>query len=542
MRNGETYTFEVVAGQSYTIGLSTSGGIGYYDLAIERRQPARLRTPIGARSHSCNRTTSPTAEPTWYKLQASQTGYLTAEAMFASAGGNVDISLLDSSPAGLLANGAATSAGERADLWVTAGTDYYLRVTGTNADVDFRLTNLVSHVGTAVTVSGTTAADSYSFDVGATQHSLSINGTGYSFAKASVTTIHLDGGGGNDSITIAGSAKKETASMQYGYTTLAGIGIHVVAVGMEYVTVSGGGGTDVVTLYDSAGNDSLGVHSGYASMTGSGYALVASGFKNASAYSYTGSDTAHMYDTAGNDTYRAYVDRVEMKGPNFVNSAVGFDTTVGHASAGVDKAYLYDSAGNDVYSTYAGYAAMTGSGFNNAASGFDTTYGYASYGYDVAYMHDSAGDDLYRSYLNKAIMSGYGYANFAYSFDACYGYSSTGNDTTRQYGSRGSDEYFANAFQARMNGDGFSSLAAGFEKYEARGLRGVDRARVGNSALATATAGSAWDEYSTLPAVTIEKRGFDEVTISSLATDEADVNLDALDTLFSELRAFVTLA
>ena len=63
--------------------------------------------------------------------------------------------------------------------------------------------------------------------------------------------------------------------MQYGYTTLAGVGINVVAVGMEYVTVNSGGGTDVVTLYDSAGNDSLGVHSGYASMTGSGYALVA---------------------------------------------------------------------------------------------------------------------------------------------------------------------------------------------------------------------------------------------------------------------------
>ena len=84
-----------------------------------------------------------------------------------------------------------------------------------------------------------------------------------------------------------------------------------------------------------------------------------------------------------------------------------------------------------------------------------------------------------------------------------------------------------------------AALAVGFEKYEARGLRGVDRARVDNSALATATAGSAWDEYSTLPAVTNEKRGFDEVTIASLATD-ADVNLDALDTLFSELRAIVS--
>ena len=32
---GNTFTFHVVAGQSYTFGFSTSGGIGYYDLAIE---------------------------------------------------------------------------------------------------------------------------------------------------------------------------------------------------------------------------------------------------------------------------------------------------------------------------------------------------------------------------------------------------------------------------------------------------------------------------------------------------------------------------
>ena len=32
---GNTFTFQVTAGQSYTFGLSTSGGIGYYDLAIE---------------------------------------------------------------------------------------------------------------------------------------------------------------------------------------------------------------------------------------------------------------------------------------------------------------------------------------------------------------------------------------------------------------------------------------------------------------------------------------------------------------------------
>ena len=472
---------------------------------------------------------------TYYKVRASQTGYLTAEAMFANGGGNVDIALLGSNQQ-VLATGTANSAGERADLWVTAGTDYYVRVTGTNPSIDFRITNLVSQVGTTVTIGGTSGADSYWFDVGTTQRSFSINGTGYSFAKTAATSFNFDGGGGNDSITMAGSAKKESAAMQYGYTTLTGVGINVVAAGMEYSTLNGGGGNDVVTLNDSAGNDSFGVYSGYASMTGSGYSLIASGFKNATAYSYSGSDTAHLYDSAGKDTCRAYVDRVEMRGTGFMNMAIGFDTTIGHASAGVDKAYLYDSAGNDSYSTYAGYAAMTGSGYNNAASGFDTTFGYASSGYDTAYMHDSAGDDLYRSYSNKAIMSGYGFTNNAYAFDACYGYSSSGNDVARQYGSKGNDQYHVSGFQSQMTGKGFSNTAIGFASYEARGLGGFDQAWIDGSLLAAQSTGSAWDEYTFLAAVKKSTRGFDEMTMPSPNAVEPGLNPNVLDSLFSQLN------
>jgi hypothetical protein len=133
-------------------------------------------------------------------------------------------------------------------------------------------------------------------------------------------------------------------------------------------------------------------------------------------------------------------------------------------------------------------------------------------------------------------MSGYGYTNYAYSFDASYGSSSTGNDTARQYGSKGNDQYWANAFQARMSGTGFCNLATGFEKYQARGSGGIDRACVDNLALAAAPTSSVWDEYSTLPAVKNETRGFDDVTISAVATNEDDVNLNALDKLFGEFN------
>jgi len=471
---------------------------------------------------------------TLYKLRASQTGYLTAEALFAGAGGNLEIALLSSSLQ-VLAIGKANATGARADLWATAGTDYYLRVTGTNSNIDFRVTNLVSQIGNAVSIGGTAGDDVFWFDVGATQRSLSINGAGYSFGKSAAATFAFDGGAGSDSITMAGSAKKETARLQYGYTTLTGAGISVVAVGMEHATIHSGGGADVASLYDSAGNDSLGMYSGYAAMTGPGYSLVASGFKTATSYSNHGADSAHLYDTPGSDTFRAYADRAEMKGAGYKNTAVGFGSVTGHSSAGIDKAYLYDSFGNDTYTTYAGYATMTGAGYQNVASGFGTTFGYASAGVDTAHMYDSAGDDLYRSYANRAIMSGAGFTNNAYAFDACYGYSTSGNDVARQYGSKGNDQYRFSGFQAQFSGHGFENTAIGFATYRAKGGGGHDRAWFERTAVEAPPAGITWDEYPTLAALKCDIRGFDEIISVLPASDSAQGVAAAVDDHFANV-------
>ena len=135
--------------------LSTSGGIGYYDLAIEA-ESAFTYIDWGTVTQSLSNNVANAGE-TWYRVTASRTGYLTAEALFAAAGGNVDLALYDSNLQ-LLSSGTANAAGERVDFLATAGTSYFLRVTGTNADVDFRLTNLVSQSGTTVNVAGTSAA------------------------------------------------------------------------------------------------------------------------------------------------------------------------------------------------------------------------------------------------------------------------------------------------------------------------------------------------------------------------------------------------
>lgn len=472
---------------------------------------------------------------TWYQIRASQTGYLTAEAFFAAAGGNIDISLHNAGQQ-LLASGKVISGGERAELYVTASADYYLRVVGTNADVDFRITNLLSKVGGTVTVSGTSGADVFTFTAGAKQHTVGVNGVTYQFAKTAATVFNVNGGAGSDSITMTGTTKAEAAEIRVGNASLKGAGFQVTVVGVENVAVNSGGGKDSVKLYDSAGNDLLNIHSDRATLAGSGYSHTANGFKIVAAFASSGSDTAHLYDTARNDTFRANVGYVEMKGSGYVNSATGFDTTHGHASAGSDKAYFYDSAGNDTYEAHVQLATMTGAGYSNTGSGFDKTYAYASIGFDVAHLYDSAGYDVYKSWSNRATMTGAGFSNAVYNFDSMLGHATVGTDSIRTYGLGGEE----GSRPVREENDRFSQTfgmaAQGIVLTGTIGAPAVNRASIAATSPSAATEHFVWDDYVTASARKKEAFGSDEVEFSSIADDDPSATLDTLDQLFTSLN------
>jgi subtilisin family serine protease len=420
---GEVITLDVVAGNSYTLGLSTSGGIGYYTIAVDAGSEETPIVDWGTVTHS-ERTGLSCASESWYRVQASTSGYLSTEALFSTTTGDIHLALYNSDLQ-LLATSSATSSGARVDLIAEAGNEYFVCVTGTNADIDFRLTNLVSVNAHTLTINGTSSADSFSLVVGAKDFAIDVNGTTYQFTKAAVSTINITGGAGNDAITITGSSKKEMATLAVGTTTFSGKKFSATVTGVESVAIVGGGGKDTASLYDSAGDDLYQSYSDHVVMSGAGYDHSASGFRTTLASSSTGNDTAQMYDSVGNDKYRAYFDKVAMTGKGYSNTAAGFETTIGHSSGGIDKAWLYDSTGDDAIDAYADHVTLTGAGFNNTASGFEKAYGYASIGHDSAELNDSAGDGIYRSTKTCASMTGAGYDVRAYKFEVNAWHSST---------------------------------------------------------------------------------------------------------------------
>jgi subtilisin family serine protease len=531
--NGETYTFDVTAGQSYTIGLSTSGGIGFYDLAIDA-ESAFSYVDWGSVTQSQTNNVANSGE-SWYRVTASRTGFLTAEALFAAAGGNVDIALYNSNLQ-LVASGTAGAAGERVDFQATAGADYYLCVTGTNADVDFRLTNLVSQSGATVDVAGTVDADVFTFAVGVAQHTLGVNGVNYNFDRSEVTTINFDGAGGNDSITMNGSSGDETATLYAGSAQLAGSDYAASSASVESAIIHGGGGTDVAHLYDTAGNDTFSSWWNRALLYGSGFSNDVRGFDNVYGYASQGKDRATLRDTNGDDVYTTWWNRAIMYGEGYWCEARGFDSSLGLASEGNDRAMLRDCAGDDIYKAWSDRALMTGVGFSHDARSFDKAYGLASSGYDQAYLYDSTGDDVYTAWFDRAIMAGNGFTNEARTFDRVYGYASTGNDQAFFYDTAGDDTYTSWWNRAIMYGDGYWNEARGFDFTKAFATQGNDRAVLRDSSAHDEVHGSGAIAYMMGTAYRNEAEGFDRVDVCDTDGDNSDMAfISATDYFFNIL-------
>jgi subtilisin family serine protease len=528
--NGQTYTFNVTAGQTYTIGLSTSSGIGFYDLAIDA-QTAFTYADWGTITQSQQNNISNSSE-TWYRVTTSQAGYLTVEGLFASAGGNVDVALYDSNLQ-LIASGIANASGERVDYIATAGTNYFLRVTGTNADVDFRLTNLVSQSGATVTVTGTGGADVFTFAAGAAQHSVGVGGANYLFDTASVSTVDFDGGSGTDSITLTGSTSDDTATLHAGTAQLNGSGYSAATTSVESLVVHGNGGTDIANLYDTAGNDAYTSWWNRVILNGSSYSNEVRGFDRTHAYASAGTDRATIRDSSGSDAYTTWTNRAIMNNDNFWNEVRGFDSMVGVASQGNDRAIVRDSSGDDVFTAYADRATMTGTGFSSEARGFDRVAGMASQGYDQALLYDTAGDDVYTAWWNRAVMSGEGYSNDARDFDRSTAFASTGNDTAQFYDTAGNDVYSSWWNRAIMSGDNYWNDARGFDRTLVQATTGNDRAILRDSGAYDEVHCSGSNAYIESANYRNEVDGFDQVDAVDLDGNGADkAFVAAVDFLF----------
>ena len=399
----------------------------------------------------------------WYVCQTARQGYLTIEALSQDAV-NLEITLYDANRNEL---GASTSsdAGERIDWSVDAGQTFYFSVIGDAGDVDLRLANLVHRDGAGVSVYGTDGDDRLDF-AAAEWHQVTINGVHYEFQASTVSSFEFDGGAGDDTAVLLGSAAADTAVVRPSRATLTGPGYQVAVANTADIIVMGQGGDDVGALYDSAGDDTFVATTTYARLYGNGFYNQLFAFRHVHAFSRAGgTDVAELYDSAGNDNFVAAPDYAKLYGAGFFNRAVGFRYAHAYATAGGnDVAALYDSAGDDDFVATPDEAKLYGDGFFNHAVGFRWVHAYATAGgNDVGALYDSAGDDNFRAWPDEAKLYGLGFFNRAVSFDQVHAYATGGgSDLARLYDSAGDDVFTATPDDAALCGDGFFNRAVAF--------------------------------------------------------------------------------
>lgn len=470
--NGNSFSFDVVAGQTYTVGLSSSAGIGHYHLDVSA-QNSFSYTDWGSVSFSQLNNLAVNGQA-WYRVTASRTGYLTVEGLFNAQSGQVSLQLYNSSMQAL-ASGNSANGTSRVDTYATTGQQFYVCVSGTNSSVNYRLSNLVSVSGTTVNIAGTSSNDTLAFTAGGT-HTVTVNGVTHTFSSLAVNTFNFDGGSGSDTITMTGTTGVETATLRVGTASLVGTGYSVNTNSVEYALVNGGGGNDIANLYDSAGDDVYGSWLKQAYIYGTGYKNEVRGFSSTlTLATLGGNDQATFYDTAGDDTYVAWFNQAYMYGTGYRNEVRGFDRTLAQAtSGGDDQATFYDTAGNDTYGAWLNQAYMYGNGYWNEARGFDRSLAQAtSGGYDQATFYDTAGDDTYVAWYNQAYMCGTGYRNEAQGFDLTSARATSGGyDQADFYDTAGDDIYGAWYNQAYMVGNGYKNEVFGFDRTTAHATSG----------------------------------------------------------------------
>ena len=374
----------------------------------------------------------------WYRLTAAHDAFLTIE-LGGTGASSASVALFDAN--GTIVDPVNNGPSDGADYLVTDGTSFFMKLSGTAADVDVRLTNLVSVDGAAVNVRGTDQDDAFEFEL-TNSYFVRINGTQYHFADGPgvAETVTFDGGIGNDLATFIGSAADESAQFYTGtgefysgsefYDTT---GFFVDAAAENLVAHSGGG-RDFIKMYDSPGDDLFVSNPKLVTLDGPGYSHEGHNFYVGLGYATNregddgkgGADQATMADSVGSDKFK--LDWASSKNffgklydsSSFYTRAKNFESIDASASDGYDLAVVIGSPVDDEFYLKKGVGRFSTERTEVEYLGFDSVIAYARGGHDSVYFEDSTGDDELRARPDKTIMTGLGYELTARFFEEIY--------------------------------------------------------------------------------------------------------------------------
>ena len=471
---GPGWTLNVTAGQTYIVALASDSGIGHYDLTFDL-VPSVVDWGAIVDEHFSN--VALTASDNWFQFTATHDGWVTVGAQRSASLGDIVLRVYDEHQQ-LLGTAAASTHDVRLDVEAKANDIFYVHASSANTLVDFRLTNLVAWSGHAAIVHGTDFDDVFSVKSGP-DASVTVNGIEYHLGS-SISSVHLDGAAGNDTITIYGTSADESVIVRAGSAKLMNGGFSGHAEGLEHIVVHGGGGSDVAQLADSHGDDRFVGRPDSAVMKGAGYSNRVLGFDRVLATASGGSDRAFFFDSEADDRFVARPGQTVMKGGGVFRQALGFDYVYAYADGrGLDRAFFFDSQADDHLDSRATTSILRGGGLYHRAQGFEYVYATANAGgQDRADLQDTGAADRFVAHATHSTMVGGGIYRRFTGFESVYAYAA-GGETDRAffYDSAAVDRFILRSDSAAMKGKSYYNYARGFA--EVRGFSsagGMDRA------------------------------------------------------------------
>jgi hypothetical protein len=360
--------------------------------------------------------------------------------------------------------------GQRMDCAVGASETYCFMLTGTTADVEVYVCNLVSVTGTSVTVHGTNEADQFHY-APTGSHQVVINGVEYRFEDAEVSSVQFIGGLGDNTATLVGSSANETLTVRPSSATFELPGMQVQVADTVRVVANGGGGRDIGNLYGGAGADTYTGNPSFGRLIGDGFFQRASGFAEIYVHLEEGDDIARLYGTPEDDTFVAnpYQGTLTCPSIDVLHQVENFRELNAFSEGGNDTAELADDPAEESYvvtfHALAGTEAKLFDGDRHGAPGevnqifLIRTRGFASPTAtagpgDTALLYGTGGDDHYLGTPSRGSLTVPSGAVFtAVSFEEAHSVAKGGrNNTGELNGSSEKERFWGTQQYGRLGG------------------------------------------------------------------------------------------
>lgn len=346
--------------------------------------------------------------------------------------------------------------------------------------------------GTTLTISGTSADDSFSFDARNGTLTVTANGQADGFDLGEITSIILAGSTGDDTLTIFSGTQNDLVTL--GGDNSASItgnsNYTLSATGFESIRAFGDS-ADTIHFVDSAGDDHFRSTPDFADMQGTGFNNYSVGFGTIRAYANngaatavstvdgnkTGGDFAEITDTINSDVFKTFPTYATMEissgdGGGFYRLAEGFDRVNAYGVNGGsdDFAEFYDTASNDTFASNTTFSDMEGGGIYRYVSNFDRINAYAVNGGtdDFAELTDTSSNDIFKTFQTYTTLTGGGLDRYVSGFDRVNGYATNGgtDDFAEFYDTTGDDTLTSLPGSSRMvtTSLGLNRYASGFDR------------------------------------------------------------------------------